>query len=492
MLVTSTLLVLLAGAGTTAQDEDSSNRSLDERLLRASSHSADPDDDEEEEDGLDDMGSLLDAGANPNARDEGGRTPIFFLLGGSENSLTCSCDCWREDDDEEAECESRCLADRLTKLIEAAELLVKRGARTNVADRFGNTPLHMAARTGFTRAMDFLLRRGAKPSPKNRYGETPLHLAAVTGCEGVKRLLESKADPRARNRFGETALHYAVKGPMDGAVAQYFECLKNGDEDDCYVDAEPQESWDELEDYSCFNRVPVDARSKDGRTALHLAVMLGRVNAAAYLLGRGASTKTKDKRGLTPLHYAALDGEPSTVEAMLAAGAKPNLRFPDGDTLLFVATKNRNSEAARLLLKAGADPNLLSNERSPLAQAITNDDVKTVRHLLGAGADPNLLGPNVFDERCSRNQVKMIGLLLAAGWKNSDLPRDEARAEETCSRKKSSSSKRDYWNQDLSEPPAHLCPICGSARSTPLPRGKETCGKTGRSICCECGQVYPR
>lgn len=62
---------------------------------------------------------------------------------------------------------------------EAIEIIEKEYANsTNCTDAAGNTLLHMASAVGNARVVKELLRRGAPCRVGNKYGETPLHLAA--------------------------------------------------------------------------------------------------------------------------------------------------------------------------------------------------------------------------------------------------------------------------------------------------------------------------
>jgi len=52
----------------------------------------------------------------------------------------------------------------------------------------------------------------------------------------------------------------------------------------------------------------VNAKDKDGRTALYVAAEKGHKNVAELLIAKGADVNAKDKDGCTPLRYAVLRG----------------------------------------------------------------------------------------------------------------------------------------------------------------------------------------
>ena len=74
----------------------------------------------------------------------------------------------------------------------------------NVADNAGNTPLQIAALSGFTSIVEFLLQKGCEVDTKNIDKETPLIDAVENGhVQVVRLLLEYGANPRLGNAEGE-------------------------------------------------------------------------------------------------------------------------------------------------------------------------------------------------------------------------------------------------------------------------------------------------
>ena len=63
------------------------------------------------------------------------------------------------------------------------------------------------------------------------------------------------------------------------------------------------------------------ARTEDGKTPLHMAVLWGTPRLIQVLLTAGAKVMARDKDGETPLHMAAREDDPAIILALLDAGA---------------------------------------------------------------------------------------------------------------------------------------------------------------------------
>ena len=163
-------------------------RPIDRRLLGAARFA-----------GTDEVRQCLSEGANVNAREkigrsplplEGGRTPVDWAAG--------------------------------RRILEMAELLLDRGARVNARDGWGLTALIYAAGTGNTELAVLLIARGAEvnagPGFLARrhlayegpvFAQTTPLLAAVGGghAEMVELLLAHGADANAKDPLERSAVH---------------------------------------------------------------------------------------------------------------------------------------------------------------------------------------------------------------------------------------------------------------------------------------------
>lgn len=134
---------------------------------------------------------LLDKGAEVDARDNDGCTPLYSVFlaafGGVPNA---------------------------TGLTATVDLLLKRGADANARDlKNGGTPLHGAVLSGDREAVALLIEKGANVNAREKtQGSTPLHAAALVGDKEIAELLINKgSDVNARDTIqNATPLLFAV------------------------------------------------------------------------------------------------------------------------------------------------------------------------------------------------------------------------------------------------------------------------------------------
>ncbi len=258
---------------------------------------------------------------------------------------------------------------------EAVHALLKNRVLVNTPEPDGTTPLAWAARADDLPLDETLLSAGANPKAPNRYGITPLELAATN-----------------RNPAMVGAL---LKAGAETTSAILMTAARTGHPDIVRL----------LLEHSEHGGVDVNAReSSYGETALMWAASENHPAAAKLLIEHGADvnarsnklTYTKDRFGLegvvtvlphgswTPLMYAARQGSTGAARVLAENGAALNLTDPDGNTALIVAIINGHFDTAALLLLKGADPNMADS--TGMAALYAAVDMNTLGEVYGRPA----------------------------------------------------------------------------------------------------------
>ncbi|KAH0651561.1 hypothetical protein KY290_032468 [Solanum tuberosum] len=155
----------------------------------------------------------------------------------------------------------------------------------------GATPLHAAAGKGQVEVVQHLIKSFDIINSTDNQGNTALHIAASRGQLAVVEALivASSSLVYLRNNAGETFLHVAITGfqtPCFRRLDHQIQLMK------------------QLVCGKFFNiEEIVNAENKDGRTALHLAV-IGNIHSELVELlmtVRSVNVNTRDKDGMTPL-----------------------------------------------------------------------------------------------------------------------------------------------------------------------------------------------
>ncbi len=171
----------------------------------------------------DDAGAVnrvLQAGADPNAQDDKGRTMLGFALLNESNKAAEALLASPKLDINKLNRvgESALMIAALRGNLDWAKRLVARGAQIN---HDGWSALHYAATGPNTELVDWLIGKGAHVEGRSTNGTTPLMMAARYGSEAnVDRLLAAKAEIRASNEQGLTAVDFAKLGGREALTAR--------------------------------------------------------------------------------------------------------------------------------------------------------------------------------------------------------------------------------------------------------------------------------
>ncbi|WP_179947520.1 ankyrin repeat domain-containing protein, partial [Wolbachia endosymbiont of Cylisticus convexus] len=130
---------------------------------------------------------------------------------------------------------------------------------------------------------------------KNIYGETPLHLAARSGyLNVVEKLIEKGANVNAKNSNGKTPLHYA-------AEKGYLNVVEKLIEKGAYFDAENNKQQKPL-DISRVNSYSEISKFLSNIEELFNVAKEDNLNRVEELINQGARVNAKNSDSNTPLH----------------------------------------------------------------------------------------------------------------------------------------------------------------------------------------------
>ncbi|XP_063615001.1 serine/threonine-protein phosphatase 6 regulatory ankyrin repeat subunit A-like [Penaeus indicus] len=240
------------------------------------------------------------------------------------------------------------------------KLLRTKKEETKKQDRYGCTPLHLAAKGVHLRCCEILLKTSTKEiNITDKLGNTPLMLALTTGStslEITKLLLSHKAKVDISNHAKLTPLHIASekgnleickllveKNPknidavsIEKQTPLYF-AAKNGHARVCSFLAEKGAS--------------IETRDVQEYTALHIAAKMGFTECCSQLLRSGSSVNSTDKNGNTPLHLLLSSGKKkeNCIEVLCKYGAKVSAQNNKGETPLHIVQNAQNNMLEKLL-----------------------------------------------------------------------------------------------------------------------------------------------
>jgi ankyrin repeat protein len=169
----------------------------------------------------------------------------------------------------------------------------------------------------------------------------------------------------------------------------------------------------------------LDARDRDGRTALLIATRAGAADAARLLIEAGADVNAKDLIADTPFLYASAEGRLDILKLILATG-RANLADTNryGGNALIPAAHHGHPGTVRELLKTGIDVDHVNRLgwTALLEAIILSDGGPTHRdilaQLIAAGADVNRAdgdGVSPLTHARRRGYREMAAMLEEAG-----------------------------------------------------------------------------
>uniref|UniRef100_A0AC35GCF3 Uncharacterized protein n=1 Tax=Panagrolaimus sp. PS1159 TaxID=55785 RepID=A0AC35GCF3_9BILA len=261
-------------------------------------------------------------------------------------------------------------------------MLLKSGAQPNVTQTNGQTPLHIAAKSGNSKMIKLLLYEGADPRLKSDNGETPLHVSAkFCHCEAVELILKHLEEIQTKEEVAE----YVNSKTEEGLTAVHCaaQILQGNSEDSTHEDAKLIST---LIDYGGQCEIQTFTNNE---TAMHLvarsgneAVLLAMVNKIGAGLVQIVQNR-QSKNGWSPLLEACARGHAGVANILLQHHARIDVFDENGRTALHLAAANGHVELTQMLLQYKAFVNSKAkNGEAPLHLAAQYGHVKVVSVLV--------------------------------------------------------------------------------------------------------------
>ncbi|OHW99164.1 ankryin domain-containing protein, partial [Colletotrichum incanum] len=169
-------------------------------------------------------------------------------------------------------------------------------------DHRGETPLHLAARSGNLDAVRELLNLGCNIDQRDSAGDTVLTIACAEGYAPMAQyLVDAGCNVGVKNNLGFTALHRAAEATGESSMEIIRSLLSAG--------------------------ASATATTKDGRSALHYLVTSDSDKAIfganlRILLDAGADLEARNYMGKRPLDEAIMENSQVSLQCLIEAGAR--------------------------------------------------------------------------------------------------------------------------------------------------------------------------
>ena len=370
---------------------------------------------------------LLSAGADVNAMDNTGVSPLYLACDGGKTEFVKLLLSHGANPNIVTADKYPLHAACRGQYYDAVTVLLEYNADVAVRDGRGKTALHFTVESDTHHSTDsdtgnvlvqLLLDRGANINSVSENGETPFYIACSRGLmPTVKKMLQygAKVDGNSGKKL---PLHVACRNKHVSVVRLL---LTNGANPNVQEEDDKDRYW----------------RPKRLQLPLHIAADGGNSELVELLLKHDAIIDVADSDGNTVLHHTlehyyyhqgptswrdsedsvSSCNEKSVIDILLENKADVNVLNSSGETPLYRAvSRGLVDVVSKMLQVCGVDPNKGSPDKSPLVAACLTQNVELVETLLQHGADPN-----VAQMSCDSDSKCAFPLCIAAEKGDSDI-----------------------------------------------------------------------
>jgi ankyrin repeat protein len=228
--------------------------------------------------------------------------------------------------------------------------------KPNTSNKSGENVLHLlATKPNQKEIIAYFLAKGVDANKVSKDGNTPVMIAAGARENGaLEQLLPLDKNVNLKNAKGESALTNAVKSGTPEAVALLL--AKNADVNVLDKDGnglgfylvqsykpDPKNTFDAKAKLLQEKGLNLAAAQKDGSTLYHFAAAKNDLSLLKKLASLNIDINAKNKDGLTALHKAAMVAKDDTIlKYLLSIGAKKDIKTEFDESAYALAKENES------------------------------------------------------------------------------------------------------------------------------------------------------
>lgn len=246
--------------------------------------------------------------------------------------------------------------------------LIKKGARVNQRDKYGNTPLIVLAMRGSEKSVKYLIENKANINDKDILDQTVLMWSISRNFQEVVNLLISyNVDINTQDIDGNTPLMVATySGYMDIIKLLFKNKVninhKNKHKESALIIAISENKEDIARILIEHQDIEINIQDIEGNTPLIMAVLVGNINIAKRLLEINALVNLKNFKNQTALTIACQRGHANLVNLLLEYNADINAQDEQGYNALMIAIILNFNDIAKILILSRASLSLEDND----------------------------------------------------------------------------------------------------------------------------------